>query len=66
MPANLRHWLQAQALSESAKDTGKLSSPDVESQADTGALDKAKNSGDGYGVLTTRAGSWHLDPADDR
>lgn len=58
--------LQAKAVSIDIEDIKKPTSPDVESQSENGHLDKAKHSGDGFGVLSARTGSWHLDAAEDR
>ena len=49
---------QAHALLLEGKESGKHTPPDLEGQAEEGALDKAKNSGEDCGVMSARAGSW--------
>ena len=38
--------------------TGKYTPPDIQAQAEEGALDHPKNSGEDFGVMSARAGSW--------
>ncbi|KAL0045347.1 hypothetical protein WJX82_004386 [Trebouxia sp. C0006] len=58
----LSTWLlwrhQAQGLLYKGKGSGKHNPPDLEGQAEEGALDRPKNSGEDFGVMSARAGSW--------
>ncbi|DBB17344.1 TPA: hypothetical protein ACH3X3_014386 [Trebouxia sp. C0006] len=49
---------QAQGLLHKGKESGKHTPPDLEGQAEEGALDRPKNSGEDFGVMSARAGSW--------
>ena len=57
--------MQANIAASKSKHVKAEPPPDVEAQTGTG-LDKAKNSTEGFGVLSARAGSWQLDSADAR
>ena len=49
--------LQAKSLLDSAKENSKQS-PSALGQAEEGRLDKPKHSGEDFGVMSARAGSW--------
>ena len=50
--------VQATAVLHKGKDSGKHTPPDLEGQSEEGSLDKPKNSGEDFGVMSARAGSW--------
>jgi len=58
----LATWLlwrhQAQAILHKGKESGKHTPPDLEGQAEEGALARPKDSGKDFGVMPARAGSW--------
>ncbi|KAL0028249.1 hypothetical protein WJX79_004244 [Trebouxia sp. C0005] len=58
----LSTWLlwrhQAQRLLHKGKGSGKHMPPDLEGQAEEGSLDRPKDSGEDFGVMSARAGSW--------
>ena len=49
---------QVQGLLHKGKESGKHMPPDLEGQAEERALDCPKDSGEDFGVMSARAGSW--------
>lgn len=66
----LSTWLlwrhQAEGVLHKGKGSGKHTPPDLEGQAEEGALDRPKNSGEDFGVMSARAGSWTNTTQSDR
>ena len=58
--------MQAQGLLHKGKVSGKHTAPDLEGQAEEGTLDRPKNSGEDFGVMSARAGSWTDTTLNDR
>ena len=56
---------QGKNVAHKGKAAGKHKPPDIQAQAEEGALDHPKSSGEDFGVMSARAGSWtdlaHLD-----
>ena len=45
-------------MAQKRKGAGKYTPPDIQAQAEEGSVDRPKASGDDYGVMSARAGSW--------
>ena len=58
--------VQVKDRASKGKGGGKYTPPDVEAQAEEGALDRPKNSGEDYGVMSARGGNWDENPRLDR
>ena len=58
--------MQGNTRTHKGKGAGRYSPPDVHAQAEEGALDHAKTSGEDFGVMSARAGSGTLLPQPDR
>lgn len=45
-------------MAQKRKGAGKYTPADIQAQAEEGSVDRAKSSGEDYGVMSARAGSW--------
>ena len=49
---------QGKTVAHKVKGAGKNTPPDIQAQAEEGALDRPKSSGEDFGVMSARADSW--------